>query len=159
MHPLPRPDARADVPAIEIRVCGGDCEPLSDADVRRLFAPASLTEARLARLRELPRVLVLKGGRVVALATCQKVEQELRVPDLGIDAPVTGLRLVGGPPQPREREVINALLDAVEVACLAVGCRRIILNPPRVAPGFLARRGYARVDERCAGGWVEKTVA
>jgi hypothetical protein len=158
MRPLPRPDAR-DVPSIEIRVCGGDCEPASDADVRRLFPAGSLTAARQGRLRDLPRVLVLKGARIVALATCQKVEEDLRVPDLGIDAPVTGLRLVGAPPQRNEREIVNALLDAIEVACLAAGCRRIILNPPRVAPGFLARRGYTRVDERCAGGWVEKIVA
>jgi hypothetical protein len=144
---------------IEVRVCGGDCEPMSDADLRRLFPRSSLTQARLDRLRDLPRVLVLMGERTVGVATCQKVEEELRVPDLGIDSTVGGLRLVGGPPQPKEREVINALLDAVEVACLAAGCSRIVLSPPRVSLGFLERRGYRRVDERCAGGWVEKTIA
>jgi hypothetical protein len=143
---------------IEVRVCGGDCEPLCDADIRRLFPAGTLTQARLDRLRDLPRVLVIMGERAVAAATCQKVEGDLRVPDLGIDAAAGGLRLVGGPPQPREREVINALLDAVEVACLAAGCSRIVLSPPKAPLGFLERRGYRRVDERCAGGWVEKIL-
>ena len=143
---------------IEVRVCGGDCEPMSDGDLRRLFPGSSLTQARLDRLRDLPRVLVIMGERTVGAATCHKVEGELRVPDLGIDPAVGGLRLVGGPPQPREREIINALLDAVEVACLAAGCSRIVLSPPKVSIGFLERRGYRRVDERCAGGWVEKIL-
>ncbi len=144
---------------IDVRVCGGDCEPMSDADLRRLFPGSSLTQARLDRLRDLPRVLVIMGDRTVGIAAYQKVEGDLRVPDLAVDASVGGLRLVGGPPQPREREVINALLDAVEVSALAAGCSRIVLSPPKVSLAFLERRGYRRVDERCAGGWVEKTVA
>jgi hypothetical protein len=158
MHPLPRHRGQPDASVIEVRVCGGDCEPMSDADLRRLFPGSSLTQGRLERLRALPRVLVIMGDRTVAAATCQKVETELRVADLGIDAAACGLRLVGGPPQPREREIINALLDAVEVACLAAGCQRIILNPPKVPLAFLERRGYTRVDERCAGGWIEKIL-
>jgi hypothetical protein len=158
MRPLPHHRGQPDVPSLEVRVCGGDCEPMSDVDLRRLFPGSALTQARLERLRELPRVLVIMGDKTVGAATCQKVEIELRVPDIGIDVASCGLRLVGGPPQPREREIINALLDAVEVACLAAGCQRIILNPPKVPLGFLERRGYTRVDERCAGGWVEKIV-
>jgi hypothetical protein len=159
MRPLSSRTRQPETSQIEVRVCGGDCEPMSDADLRRLFPGSSLTHARLDRLRDLPRVIVVMGERTVGAATCQKVEHELRVPDLGIDSTVGGLRLVGGPPQPKEREVINALLDAVEVACLAAGCSRIVLSPPRVPIGFLERRGYRRVDERCAGGWVEKTIA
>jgi hypothetical protein len=158
MHRPARPRRQPDTPAIEVRVCGGDSEPMSDADVRRLFPGSALTQGRLERLRELPRVLVSMGDRIVGTATCQKVETEMRVPDLGIDAVGFGLRLVGGPPQPREREIINALLDAVEIAGLAAGCHRIVLNPPRVSLAFLERRGYTRVDERCAGGWVEKIL-
>jgi hypothetical protein len=158
MRPLSIRSGQPESSPIEVRVCGGDCEPMSDADLRRLFPGSSLTQARLDRLRDLPRVLVIMGDRTVGAATCQKVESELRVPDLGVDTSVGGLRLVGGPPQPREREVINALLDAVEVACLASGCFRIILSPPRVPLAFLERRGYRRVDERCAGGWVEKIL-
>lgn len=159
MHRLARHHGSLDAPSIEVRVCGGDCEPMTDVDLRRLFPGSALTQGRLERLRELPRVLVFMGDKIVGAATCQKVETELRVPDLAIDVAACGLRLVGGPPRPREREIINALLDAVEVACLAAGCHRIILNPPKVPIGFLERRGYTRVDERCAGGWVEKTVA
>jgi hypothetical protein len=158
MRPLSIRSGQPESSPIEVRVCGGDCEPMSDADLRRLFPGSSLTQARLDRLRDLPRVLVIMGDRTVGAATCQKVESELRVPDLGVDTSVGGLRLVGGPPQPREREVINALLDAVEVACLASGCFRIILSPPKVPLAFLERRGYRRVDERCAGGWVEKIL-
>lgn len=158
MRPLTSRSGQPESPAMEVRVCGGDCEPMSDADLRRLFPGSSLTQARLDRLRDLPRVLVIMGDRTVGAATCQKVEAELRVPDLGVETSVGGLRLVGGPPQPREREVINALLDAVEVACLASGCSRIVLSPPKVPLAFLERRGYRRVDERCAGGWVEKIL-
>lgn len=159
MHTPARHRRQPESQPIEVRVCGGDCEPMSDADVRRLFPGSALTQGRLERLRALPRVLAIQGDRIMGAATCQKVETELRVPDLAIDVAGCGLRLVGGPPQPREREIINALLDAIEMACLAAGCHRIVLNPPRVPLAFLERRGYARVDERCAGGWVEKTVA
>lgn len=156
MRPVTNPQPEAS--PIDVRVCGGDCEPMSDADLRRLFPGSALTQARLDRLRELPRVLVIMGERTVGTATCQKVEDELRVPDLGVDVTTGGLRLVGGQPLPREREIINALLDAIEIACLAAGCSRIILSPPKVSLGFLERRGYRRVDEQCAGGWLEKVV-
>lgn len=157
MYSIPGRDD--DSPSLEIRVCGGDCDPISDPDLRRLFPGKALTQARLDRLRELPRVLVMMGDRTVGTATCQKVEAELRVADFAVDGTIPGPRLVGAPRPPREREIVNAMLDAVEIACLAAGCHNIILNPPRVPVGFLERRGYTRVDEQCAGGWVEKRVA
>lgn len=141
---------------LDVRVTGPDCDVLSDADLRRLFPGGALTEPRLNRLREWPRVVIVFDGRVVGAATCQKSEGEMRVPDLGIDAP----RPACGRPSVRcgERDIVNALLDAVELACIAGGCRRVIISPPRMSLAFLERRGYRGVNERCAGSWIEKTL-
>jgi hypothetical protein len=84
----------------------------------------------------------------VAVATCQKTEFELRVPEIGMDPDCDC----------NEREVLHALLDALEIAGLAGGCRRIVLSPPKVSVAFLERRGYTRITECCAGGWVEKML-
>lgn len=140
---------------IEIRVCSADCESLSDGDLRRLFAGSALTEGRLDRLRAWPRVAVLVGGSVAATATCQKVEIELRVPDVGVDG---SLPHFGGASMRSDRDVVNALLDAIEMAALAAGCQRIVMNPPRTSLGLLERRGYHPVRESCAGAWIEKLV-
>lgn len=155
MHsPLRKTDVAGLMP-LEIRVCSADCEPLCDRDLRRLFPGSSLTQPRLDRLRLLPRVAIMVGGRVVATATCQKVEEELRVPDLGIDGslPEATTTAVRG-----DREIINALLDAIEMAALAAGCQRVIVNPPKVSLTMLERRGYRQIHESCAGSWIEKTV-
>lgn len=134
--------------ALEIRVYGPDCEQMPDADVRRLFPGGALTEARLDRLRTWPRVLVTCGPRTVAVATCRKTEAELRVPEIGMDTPCGC----------SDRAVIDALLDALELAGLAGGCRRIVLMPPKLSLAHLQRRGYSAITERCAGGWVEKNL-
>jgi hypothetical protein len=138
-----------DINPLEVRVNGPDCEPLTSADLRRLFPGSALTQDRLNRLRDWPRVVVSCGERVVAVATCQKTEVELRVPEIGMDPGC----------ECNERDVLNALLDALELAGLAGGCRRVVLMPPKVSLGFIERRGYARISERCAGGWIEKTLA
>ena len=157
MPPLPRSTPAQ--PALEIRVCGADGEALSEADLRRLFAGGSLTAARLDRLRAWPRVMVTCGTRIVGVATCLKVDAELRVPDVGLDTSETERPLAGGAGiECGVREILNALLDAVELTSLAGGCTRIVLSPPKVSLFFLERRGYRRVDERCAGGWIEKQV-
>jgi hypothetical protein len=150
------PQAVTDYSALDVRVTGPDCDELSDGDLRRLFPGSSLTGARLDRLRQWPRVVVTLGDDVVAIATCQKTDGEMRVPDVGLDIPV---RDGGCAVCCSERDIVNTLLDAVELACIAGGCRRVIVSPPRVSLGFLERRGYVRVDERCAGGWIEKTLA
>jgi hypothetical protein len=134
----------------DVRVIGPDCDALTDADLRRLFPGSCLTDVRLNRLRQWPRAVVSVGGRVAAVATCQKSECEMRVPDLGLDAPAGGCF---------ERDVLNALFDAIELGCVAGGCRRVIISPPRTSFGFLERRGYVRVNERCAGGWIEKNFS
>ncbi len=56
-----------------------------------------------------------------------------------------------------QRVVDRLLLDAVELAALAGGCRRVVLLPaavPEVEP--FERLGYRIVNERCAGAWLEK---
>ncbi|OFW04752.1 MAG: hypothetical protein A3H96_10065 [Acidobacteria bacterium RIFCSPLOWO2_02_FULL_67_36] len=146
----------SDLASFDVRVTGPECDVLSEADLRRLFPGSSLTQPRLDRLREWPRVVVRLGGRIVAAATCKKTEVEMRVPDIGIDAPPP--TCCGGVCRCSERDIVNALLDAVELASIAGGCRRVIVNPPRVSMGFLERRGYVGVNERCAGGWIEKTI-
>lgn len=133
---------------LEIRVTGPDTELLPDADLRRLFPGSSLTQARLERLRDWPRVSVVCGDRVAAVATCHKTDAEMRVPDIGLDCGC------GCNPQ----VVVQALLDAMELAGLAGGCRRLVLMPPRDFPFILQRRGYQTISERCAGGWLEKTL-
>jgi hypothetical protein len=133
---------------LEIRVTGPDCEPVGAGDLRRLFPGSALTQARLDRLREWPRVAVMCGDHIAAIATCQKTDIEMRVPDIGMDGSC-GCSM---------HAVLHALLDAVELAGVAGGCRRLVLMPPKDFPGALTRRGYVAIAERCAGGWLEKLL-
>jgi hypothetical protein len=90
------------------------------------------------------------GPRAIAVATYQRHDTELRVPDLALDAELPC----------SVSDAANALLDALELACLAAGCRRIVILPPAAsAAALLRRRGYLAVDQGCAGSWVEKTLA
>ena len=132
----------------DVSVNGPDGERVADADLRRLFPGSALTQGRLDRLRAWPRVAVSCGPTVIALATCQKVELELRVPEIGLDLECA----CDG------REVLAVLFDAIELAGLAGGCRRIVANPPRASIGFLEQRGYHPVPEGCAGSWIEKAL-
>jgi hypothetical protein len=146
------PSATAPIPpapSLDVRIDGPD-DLLTHADLRRLFPGSTLTGPRLDRLRSGPRVIVSLGGEVVAVATCRKTDSEMRVPDVAIDVPAGG--------RWSAREVLNALLDGIELSTIAAGCRRIIVNPPSTSLAFVERRGYRRVNERCAGGWIEKTI-
>jgi hypothetical protein len=138
-------------PSLDVRVDGPD-DLLTHADLRRLFPGSMLTDSRLDRLRRGPRVVVTLGEDVVAVATCSRIEGEMRVPDVAIDIP-RGLLGQWSP-----RDVLNALLDAIELSSIAGGCRRIVVNPPATSLAFAERRGYRRISERCAGGWIEKTI-
>ena len=135
---------------LDVRIDGPD-GPLPDADLRRLFPGSRLTGVRLDRIRACPRVIVSMGDAIVAVATCVKSEREMRVPDVGIDADCPGARC------PR-RDVLHALLDGIELSSLAAGCGRVVISPPDTSMASLERRGYVRVNERCAGGWIEKTL-
>lgn len=145
---MTRPPFATDTAPLEIQVQGPDSPAVSESDLRRLFPGAALTDRRLERLREWPTVTVSCCDRIVALATCKKSETELRVPDLALD-PDSGCGT---------HDVLTALLEAVELAGLAGGCRRIVIMPPRISPAFLERRGYSAIRERCAGGWLEKAL-
>jgi hypothetical protein len=57
------------------------------------------------------------------------------------------------------RRALYALLDAIELASVAGACRRIVLIPGTDAIAVLERRGYAAVNEGCAGAWMEKALA
>jgi hypothetical protein len=142
--------------ALDVRVFSHETEPLADADLRRLFAGSTLTAQRLDRLRSWPLIAVTFDSRIVGLASCQKNGPEMRVPDVAVDA-ITPLQ-AGGVLRVGEREIADALLDAIETAAVAAGCRRVVVNPPKMPLPHLQRRGYRYIDERCAGGWFEKTL-
>jgi hypothetical protein len=137
--------------SLDVRIDGPD-DLLTHADLRRLFPGSMLTGPRLDRLRSGPRVIVSVAGEVLAVATCRKTDGEMRVPDVAIDVS----SMMAG--RWSQRDVLNALLDGIELSTIAAGCRRIIVNPPATSLAFVERRGYRRVNERCAGGWIEKTI-
>lgn len=133
---------------LEATILGPHCAPLEDGDVRRLFTGSVLTEQRLDRLNRWPRILVRRGEAILGAATCERAHSEFLVPDVGLAE--------DGDATP---DVINALLDAIESACLAGGCRRIVLSPPRAGLALLQHRGYQTVRASCAGSWMEKEIA
>jgi hypothetical protein len=136
------------VEPMQVRVFGPDADPVTDADLRRLFPGAALTAERLDRLRDWSRVVAACGPRVVGLATYRRVDVELRAPDFGLDPDCECL----------PGDIVGALLEALELACLAGGSERIVLMPPPAAARLLARRGYRVVDEGCAGAWAQKDL-
>jgi hypothetical protein len=133
---------------LEVTVLSRDCQPIADADLRRLFPGSALTDQRLDRIREWPRVLVALGPTIVGAATCQRIHDELLAPDVGVCATCSC----------SAHDVLHALLDALETACLAGGSHRVVLSPPPASLSLLDRRGYRTVKASCAGSWVEKTL-
>lgn len=133
---------------LEVRVSGPASDPLLDGDLRRLFPGGALTHDRLDRLRAWPRVSVWCGDRLVAVATCEQGEGELRVAEVGFDLSCGC----------SHREMFGVLAGALEVAALAGGHRRVTVNPPRTALPFFEDRGYARATTCRAAGWVQKTL-
>jgi hypothetical protein len=89
------------------------------------------------------------AGRIVGIAAYERADGELRVHEFGVD---TGATLY------TTDQVVNALLDALEVACLAGGGRRLVLLPRAAIAGtILRRRGFVTIAEGCAGSWFEKS--
>jgi hypothetical protein len=81
--------------------------------------------------------------------------------DVGTAATALEVKVLGPHCEPIsdvELDVTNALLDALETACLAGGSRRVVLSPPRPSLAMLERRGYRTVKASCAGCWIEKMV-
>jgi hypothetical protein len=140
---------------LDVTIEGPDCPRLSDADLRRLFPGSTLTGVRLNRLRNWPRLVVRHENVPIALATYTQIDGETQIPDFAIDLPA---RLKSGDGTLRRR-ALYALLDAIELASIAGACRRIVLIPTTDAIAVLERRGYAAVNEGCAGAWLEKSLA
>jgi hypothetical protein len=133
--------------AVRVRVVGPDAAGVSAGDMRRLFRGRRLTAARRERLSNGGRVVAACGSRVVGLAAYEREGGELRVHEFGVDesTPCT------------PDQVATALLDALEVACLAGGGRRLVLLPrAAVAADLLRTRGFVPIAEGCAGSWFEK---
>ncbi len=134
---------------MQVKVLGPDCAPLSAADLRRLFRGRRLTPARRDRIAQSGRVVATCANRTVGMAAYDRADGELRVHEFAVD--ISTLPCA-------EDQVINALLDALEVACLAGGGRRLVLLPrAAIATSLLRRRGFVTIAEGCAGSWFEKT--
>ncbi len=142
---------RTAVPApIQFRVLGPESRGPSFADLRRLFPGQRLTGARRVRVSNGGRILAVCGTRVVGLAAYEQTDHEVRVYELGVD------------PQSAcgTEQIASGLLDALELACMAAGARRLLLCPrARIAGDLLRRRGYAQIAAGVAGGWSEKLFA
>ena len=135
---------------VKLRVVGPDAACLSSADLHRLFRGRSLTPARRARLLNGGRVLAACGTRVVGLAGYERSDGELRVHEFAVDSTA---------PSPAD-EIATALLDALEMACLAGGGRRLVLLPRAASATHLLRaRGFVPIAEGSAGSWFEKVFA
>jgi hypothetical protein len=135
------------LPSLQVRVTGPEGVGLTPADLRRLFRGRPLTSARRERLAASGRVVALSGARIVGLAAYDPLGHEVRVHEFGADC---------GCPVAVE-QIAGVLLDALEVACLACGARRLVLLPRAVVlPALLRSRGFVPVAEGAAGSWFEK---
>jgi hypothetical protein len=133
---------------MQFRVLGPDSGGPTPTDVRRLFRGQRMTAARRSRLGQSGRILAMSGTRTVGLAAYQRSDRELRVTELGVDHDSTG----------GTDQIVGGLLDALELACMASGARRLVLLPrATLATAVLRRRGYVSLGEGTAGNWFEKT--
>lgn len=134
---------------VQVRVVGPDCAVLTPSDLRRLFRGRRLTPARRARLAQSGRVVAVAASRVVGVAAYDRADGELRVHEFAMDSALAPFIV---------DQVVCALLDALEVACLAGGGRRLVLLPRAAVAGLqLRRRGFVTIAEGCAGSWYEKS--
>lgn len=129
-----------------VQVLGADADPVPPADLARLFPRVRPFSPRFDRLAQSARVEVFSHEALVGLAIYLRAEDELRVPELAV--------IPGG--RHGSRQILNTLFDALEVACLAGGHRRLVVIPPPSSLAMLQRRGYVLIHEGCAGTWLEK---
>ena len=142
--------ARGGHAAMQFRVLGPDTGGPGPADIRRLFRGQRLSAARRSRLVQSGRILAMCGSRVVGLAAFERTERELRVTELGMDEESIC----------RTDEIVGGLLDALELACMASGARRLVLLPrASTANAVLRSRGYSAIAGSTSGTWLEKTFA
>jgi hypothetical protein len=133
---------------MQVRVVGPESAGPTPTDLRRLFRGRRLTPARRQRLAASGRVTASCTGRMVGVAAYERVDYELRVHEFGVDEG-SGCAV---------EQVAHALLDALEVACLAGGGRRLVLLPRAALSADLLRtRGFVTIAEGCAGSWFVKT--
>jgi hypothetical protein len=132
---------------MRVQVLGPDSADLSPGDLRRLFRGRRLTPARRLRLSTSGRVVAVCGSRPVGLAAYERGDTETRVQEFGVDETS---------PCPTD-EIVDALLGALETACMAGGGRRLVLLPrAAIASDVLRLRGYVTIAAGCAGSWLEK---
>jgi len=132
------------------RVLGPDSAGLTAADVRRLFRGRRVTAAMRNRLAHGSRILVMCGPRIVGIAAYDRTDTEVRVYEIGMDTESAC----------GTDEIANRLLEALELACLACGARRLLVWPQAVlSPVLTTRRGYAATGDGGASTWVQKTFA
>lgn len=142
-----RSGAAENFPTLQVRVLGPDSTLLTPADLRRLFTGRSLSRPRRERVLTGHKVVALLGPRIVGLAAFERTADEIRVYELALEP-----SLAFG-----AYDIVRSLLDALELASLAGGCRRLVLLPAAiVAAGPLERLGFRVTAERTAGGWLEK---
>jgi hypothetical protein len=147
VQPLMESAPTPQVSPVQVRVVGPDAACLTPTELRRLFRGRRLTPARRERLRNSGRVVAACGSRVVGLAAYERADGELRVHEFGVDD-ATPCTL---------DQIATALLDALEIACLAGGGRRLVLLPRAALAAHLLRsRGFVPIAEGCAGSWFEK---
>lgn len=133
--------------AFQIRVLGPDKHPVALADLTRLFPDAALSPGRGVRVMDGPCVVAVCGERVVGAAAYHRTGVDLRITDLGV-APDCDCR---------RDDIVCALLDALELACLAGGSDRVVLRvPDNLSGSLLQRRGYV-ITNGCEGRWAEKS--
>jgi len=138
----------ASASAMHFRVLGPDGGGPSVSELRRLFRGQRISAVRRHRLEQSGRIIALCGPKAVGLAAYERSDRDVRVHDVGIDTTSPcGLETIS-----------NGLLDALELACLASGSRRLLLLPRTGFPtDVLRRRGYLAIaDGGAAGSWYEK---
>lgn len=138
--------------ALDLQVEGPEVRGLTDADIRRLF-PGQNSGDRLNRLRNWPRIVVRIDEVPVAVATYTQTPIETQVPEFAVDIPPS-IELNHADVR---RQVMASLIDAIEIASLAGGCRRIVIVPAGRIKDLL-RHGYVAVSEGCGGSWMEKSL-
>jgi len=129
------------------RVLGPDTGGVSVADLRRLFRVQRLTSALRNRVEQGNRIVALCGRRVVGLAAYNRTDRELRVEEVGVDSTSACT----------PTEIVDGLLDALELGCVAGSVRRLVLLlRTALFDEVLERRGYAAIARVAAGTWYEK---
>jgi len=89
----------------------------------------------------------------VGVATYTQTPIETQVPEFAVEIPPS----VELNHSDVWRQVMASLVDAIEIASLAGGCRRIVIVPTGRIKDLL-RHGYVTVTEGCGGSWLEKSL-